>query len=100
MTCVPHDPYEILKGARIVKYVEERWEVYLCVEKDGKHYVLVASAEIDTGNQLIAVLLGPDCEHSSMIESDEYPFNKKWVKESLSPDVIRIARWCWEEEKA
>jgi len=97
MTCVPHDPYEILEDARIVKYDGERWEVYLCVEKDGKHYVLVASAELDPGNSIVAMLLGPDCEHSSTIESDKL---KDWWKESLSPDVIKIARWCWGEKKA
>jgi len=97
MTCVPYDADEVLQGARIVKYVEDRWEIYVCVEKDGKHYVLVASAELDPGNSIVAMLLGPDCEHSSTIESDEL---KDWWKESLSPDVIKITRWCWGEKKA
>ena len=91
MTCTRYegDDRELLKGAKIDEYIDKRWEVYVCFEKDGKHYVLLVSAEIDIGNSITAMVFGPDCERVETVESEH----------SAVSDIPDVARWCWGEKK-
>ena len=51
---------EILKDAKIIGYYQERMNSYICLDKNGKHYILFHSAELDWRNSLYTELFDVD----------------------------------------
>ena len=120
MTCAQHAPTDVF-GARIVGYSVNPWNIYLCAEKDGEHYVIVASPKLASavsgsrgrgllgrlrsrrhGPHIAAMFLGPDCEHDEAIdvEKDYWQLERWDVWEPLIDGVLRTARNCWRKEVA
>ena len=93
--CYDIDYEELLKTATIIGYVEKRWDSYICLEKDGKHYVLLFSAQVNSGNNIYVELFGPNCDKAKKIttgylaEEDYY----------LTEYIPEIAKECWEKNK-
>lgn len=104
-------------GARIAGYSVDPWNIYLCAEKDGKHYMIVfshklASAKSDSrkrgllgrlrsrrlGPQIAAIVLGPKCERSQGgigVWKHRWQLDRSDVWDPLIYGVIRAARNCW-----
>jgi len=94
--CDDIDYEELLKTATIVGYVEERWNSFICLEKDGEHYVLLFSAELDPGNSIVVQLYGPNCDKAKKI------MKGVWLRDDdyyLSEYIPKIAKKCWEKNK-
>jgi len=79
---------EILQDAKIVYYYYKtpRYN-YLCLEKDGKHYVL--KLEVEFGwDSLIVSLFGPRCEKARAILNKD----GSWMYDS---SILYVASLCW-----
>ena len=93
------DEEELLKTANIVGYVEERWNAFICLEKNGKHYVLLFSAEADPGNSIVVALFGPYCNKAEKVDVTGSAFLDDNV-EYWTSVISEIARECWKKYKA
>jgi hypothetical protein len=92
------DVEELLKTANIVGYVEERWNAFICLEKNGKHYVLLFSAEADSGNSIVVNLLGPYCNKAEKVDVSAGVFLDKNV-EYWAGVISDVAKECWKKYK-
>jgi hypothetical protein len=90
---------ELLKTANIVGYVEERWNAFICLEKNGKHYVLLFSADADPGNSIVVELLGPYCNKAEKVDVTGSVFLNDNV-EYWTDKITEVARECWKKYKA
>jgi len=93
------DVEELLKTANIVGYVEERWNAFICLEKNGKHYVLLFSAEADSGNSIVVYLLGPHCNKAEKVDVSAGVFLDD-NEEYWAGVISEVARECWKKYKA
>ena len=93
------DEEELLKTANIVGYVEERWNAFICLEKNGKHYVLLFSAEADSGNSIVVALFGPYCNKAEKVDVTGSAFLDDNV-EYWTSVISEVARECWKKYKA